>query len=147
MAQRLGNVAVGGIVKLKENGSPKNYIVVHQGLPGAMYDASCNGTWLLRKEAVHMMPYNYSRSNVYEFSDSRDWLENDMFNRFQNHIQPLIKQIKIPYVTRDYKNQTGANGLSSRVFSLSDLEVGFEFDDPEIGKNMVGTGAKCTGTT
>ena len=43
MAQRLGNVAVGGIVKLKENGSPKNYIVVHQGLPGAMYDASCNG--------------------------------------------------------------------------------------------------------
>lgn len=144
MAQRLGNVAVGGIVKLKEDGSPKNYIVVHQGLPGAMYDASCNGTWLLRKEAVHMMPYNYSRSNVYELSDSRDWLENDMFNSFQNHIQPLIKQIKIPYVTRDYKNQTGANGLSSRVFSLSDLEVGFEFDNPDIGKNMVGTGAKLS---
>ena len=44
MAQRLGNVPVGQVVKLKENGSPVNYLVVHQGRPSSIYDASCNGT-------------------------------------------------------------------------------------------------------
>ena len=50
MAKLLGQVAVGSIVKLNENGSPTNYIVVNQGIPGnsPLYDASCNGTWLLR---------------------------------------------------------------------------------------------------
>ena len=50
--RKLGDVAVGEIVKLKENGASKDYIVVHQGLPGFMYDSSCNGTWLFRKNPV-----------------------------------------------------------------------------------------------
>ena len=33
MAQTLGSVAAGTVVKLNENNSPVNYIVVHQGLP------------------------------------------------------------------------------------------------------------------
>ena len=50
--QKLGDVAVGTVVKLKENGVAQDYLVVHQGLPSSMYDASCNGTWLLRKKAA-----------------------------------------------------------------------------------------------
>ena len=45
----IGSVDVGDIVQLRENLVPVDYIVVHQGLPSSMYDASCNGTWLLRK--------------------------------------------------------------------------------------------------
>lgn len=33
MAQTLGNVAVGAIVKLNENGSPVEYLVIQQGKP------------------------------------------------------------------------------------------------------------------
>lgn len=39
MAQTLGNVAVGAIVKLNENGSPVEYLVIQQGKPpDSMYD-------------------------------------------------------------------------------------------------------------
>ena len=40
----IGNVDVGDIVQLRENLVPVDYIVVHQGLPSSMYDASCDGT-------------------------------------------------------------------------------------------------------
>ena len=40
------DLAVGDIVKLTENGTPVEYIVVNQGIPenSGLYDASCNGT-------------------------------------------------------------------------------------------------------
>ena len=78
MAQRLGNVAVGGIVKLKENGSPKNYIVVHQGLPGAMYDASCNWAWLLRQDLLEKREFDSEHLNDYATSDIHAWLNSAM---------------------------------------------------------------------
>lgn len=49
MGQLLENVAVGSTVYLNENGTPRPYLVVHQGLPSGIYDHSCNGTWLLKK--------------------------------------------------------------------------------------------------
>ena len=40
---RLGTKAVGSIVKIKVNGTVKDFIIVHQGIPDAgIYDASCN---------------------------------------------------------------------------------------------------------
>ena len=44
---KLGTKAVGSVLKLNLNGSPKNFIVVHQGKPSSLYDDSCDGTWLL----------------------------------------------------------------------------------------------------
>lgn len=40
------DLAVGDIVKLTENGTPVEYIVVNQGIPenSGLYDSSCNGT-------------------------------------------------------------------------------------------------------
>lgn len=39
----VGDLAVGDIIQLRENLVPVDYIVVHQGLPGSMYDASFPG--------------------------------------------------------------------------------------------------------
>ena len=36
----IGSKAVGSIVKLKENGTLVNYLIVHQGKPSSIYDAS-----------------------------------------------------------------------------------------------------------
>lgn len=46
----LGTLAVGSTVKIAVGGTDYDWLVVHQGLPGSMYDASCNGTWLLMKD-------------------------------------------------------------------------------------------------
>ena len=46
------DIAVGSTVKLMEGGTAVEYLVVNQGIPenSNLYDASCDGTWLLRKD-------------------------------------------------------------------------------------------------
>lgn len=47
---KLSTKTVDSTVKLKVDGTLQNFLVVHQGLPGSMYDVSCSGTWLLMKD-------------------------------------------------------------------------------------------------
>ena len=111
--RKLGDVAVGEIVKLKENGASKDYIVVHQGLPGFMYDSSCNGTWLLRKNPVENVTQSWNKAN-YAWSEIDSWLTSTMYQKYQAAIRPHIKQALIPSVSS-----------SRRVFLLSMYELGF----------------------
>lgn len=124
MAQRLGNVAVGGIVKLKENGSPKNYIVVHQGLPGAMYDASCNGAWLLRQDLLEKRKFDSESLNDYATSDIHAWLNSAMLEKYDSSIQSAVKTVKIPYL-KGKVIPSGSNGLECKFFLLGGVELGF----------------------
>ena len=70
----IGNVDVGDIVQLRENLVPVDYIVVHQGLPSSMYDASCDGTWLLRKDIAENREWNDTNVNDYENSTINSYL-------------------------------------------------------------------------
>ena len=133
MAQRLGNVAVGTLLNLNENGSPVQYIVVHQGLPSSIYDSSCNGTWMLRNDCVnkqYWVDLNVSPSpgNSYKISGIQSWLSSTMFGYFSSDIQDVIKNVKIPYVNGNGNKGTvaaGANGLACKIFLLSGYEVGW----------------------
>lgn len=128
MAQRLGNVPVGQVVKLKENGSPVNYLVVHQGRPSSIYDASCNGTWLLRQDIAEEREWDIGNSNVLESSDIHAYLNNTWINRYEAGVKPVIKQVKIPYRQNGGSggtDRTGANGLSCKIFLLSGYELGW----------------------
>ena len=122
----IGNVAVGDVIQLRENLVPVDYIVVHQGLPGSMYDASCDGTWLLRKDIAESRVWDSGNSNVLESSDIHSYLNNTWINRYD--IRNAIKQVKIPYRQNGGSGGTdrnGANGLSCKIFLLSGREVGF----------------------
>ena len=77
MAQRLGNVAVGTLLNLKENGSPGQYLVVHQGLPSSIYDSSCNGTWVFRASICFKMPFCSNKENTIEKSTVQPWLDGE----------------------------------------------------------------------
>lgn len=45
MTIRLGNMAVGNTVKIRVNGTVKDFIIVHHGNPDStIYDSSCDGT-------------------------------------------------------------------------------------------------------
>lgn len=49
----LSSVGVGGVVQVLESGMLQPYVIVQIGNPNTgIYDASCNGIWLMRKEAV-----------------------------------------------------------------------------------------------
>ena len=51
----LSTKAVGSTVKLKVNGTAREFLVVHQGKPSSLYDESCNGTWLLMKDCYESL--------------------------------------------------------------------------------------------
>lgn len=122
------DLAVGSTVKLLENGSPVEYLVVNQGIPSnsSLYDSSCGGTWLLRKDASAKMQWD-STNNDYKNSDVHAYLNNDFLGVFDTDTKTAIKQVKIPYVngtgTSGYV-ASGENGLSAKVFLLGGSEVG-----------------------
>lgn len=125
---QLGSKAVGSIVKLKVNGTAKEFIVVHQGKPSGIYDDSCNGTWLLMKDIYEGRVWHSSGVNKYESSDIHSYLNSTFLNLFESNIRDAIKQIKIPYRRNGGSggtDQSGANGLSAKIFLLSGYEVGW----------------------
>lgn len=129
---KLGAKAVGSIVKLKVNGTAKEFIVVHQGKPSSEYDESCNGTWLLMKDIYEKRVWQRGNINKYESSDIHTYLNNTFLNLFDSNIKDAIKQVKIPYRKNGGSggiNQIGANGLSCKVFLLSGYEIGFTILD------------------
>lgn len=127
----LSQLAVGTLVKIRENGSPVEYMVVHQGLPSSMYDASCDGCWLLRKDIAENKKWD-STNNDYQNSDIHAYLNGDWTSRYEAGILSQIKQVKIPYVNGTGSGgsvASGANGLSCKIFLLSGYEVGFSTSD------------------
>ena len=133
-----GDIDVGATVKINENGQPVEHIVVHQGLPGDMYDSSCEGTWCLRKDIAENRVWNSGNSNVLETSDIQAYLNGDWTNRYDPDIAEAIKQVKIPYRQNGGSSGTdrnGANGLSCKIFLLSGKEVGWDSSDNQYFPN------------
>ena len=136
------DIAVGSSVYLMENGTAAEYMVVHQGLPSSMYDASCDGCWLLRKDRYEKRQWNSSDSNSYKDSTIHSYLNSTFLGLFDSGTQDAIKEVKIPYVngTANSSVASGANGLAAKIFLLSDYEVGFTTDDnryiPVVGAKL-----------
>ena len=129
-----GTLAVGSTVKLMEGGTAVEYLVVNQGIPenNSLYDASCDGTWLLRKDIHSERQWNTSNVNIYETSAINTWLNGDFFSSLGSVEQATIKQVKIPYRAgggSDGSDQSGANGLPCKAFLLGGYEVGFTTSD------------------
>lgn len=136
----LGSKAVGSIVKLKENGVLTDYLVVHQGLPSSMYDASCNGTWLLRKDIAEIRRWN-NIGNDYATSEINVYLSGTFLNRFDTNIKNAIRSIKIPYRPDSGVSaivNSGSAGLPVKAFLLAHREVGGGYNSyaPDDGARL-----------
>ena len=148
---KLGTKAVGSVLKLNLNGSPKNFIVVHQGKPSSLYDDSCDGTWVLMQD-IHSTRQWDGSNNDYKNSDIHSWLNGTFLNLFDANIREAIKQVKIPYHNGTGSSgsvASGANGLSCKIFLLSGYELGWTKSDnsyfPQDGAKLdyftAGTGS------
>ena len=127
----LSSKAVGSIVKIKVNGTLRDFIVVQQGKPSSIYDESCNGTWLLMKDLYESRQWHSSNVNDYANSTIRSYLNSTFLNLIDEQIRNQIKQVKIPYRPGSGTSMTvnsGANGLSAKIFLLSNIEVGGQTD-------------------
>lgn len=119
--QPISNLAVGDIVRIKDGGVGSNeYIIVHKGNPDAsLYDESCDGVWVLRKECY----------TISSWSQNLDHLANS------TNIKDIIKQVKIPYTTYNITTgisvRSGANGYSCKGFALCGYETRFTQEDQQ----------------
>ena len=124
----LGSKAVGSTIKLKVNGSARNFIVVHQGKPSSVYDDSCAGTWLLMKDIYESRQWDSSNTNDYANSTIHSYLNSTFLNLVESSVKNAIKQVKIPYRKGHGTSKTvtsGSNGLSAKIFLLSAAETSF----------------------
>ena len=123
---------VGSTMTLNVGGKPYEFIVVQQGKPSSMYDDSCNGTWLLMKDIYENRQWHSSDVNKLESSTIHSYLNSTFLNLFDSNIRDVSKQVKLPYRKNGGSggtDQSGANGLSAKVFLLSGYEVGWTTSD------------------
>ena len=126
----LSSKAIGSTIKLKVNGSAKDFIVVHQGKPSSVYDDSCSGTWLLMKDIYENRQWHSSDTNDYANSTIHSYLNSTFLAMLDSNIQKAIKQVKLPYRKGSGTSTTvtsGSNGLPAKIFLLSATEMRFNF--------------------
>lgn len=126
----LSSKAIGSTIKLKVNGSAKDFIVVHQGKPSSVYDDSCSGTWLLMKDIYENRQWHSSDTNDYANSTIHSYLNSTFLAMLDSNIQKAIKQVKLPYRKGSGMSTTvtsGSNGLPAKIFLLSATEMSFNF--------------------
>lgn len=143
---------IGTTVKLMLNGSEVDFLVVNQGIPSgsSLYDASCDGTWLLMKNCYDTTKWHSKATNLYASSTFKTYLNGTFYNLFGTTEKNVIKQVKIPYVSHINRAtstiSSGANGLSSYVFPLSCYEIGWTIgiytDDDGYTEAIPVSGAK-----
>lgn len=143
---RIGDLAVGDSVFLNVSGVGREFIVVNQGIPqgSSLYDASCDGTWLLMKDCHTKQQYDDNRvhdggTNDYENTTIHTYLNGTFLGVFDADVQSAIKQVKIPYrkgTGSGGTTQVGTNGLSTKVFLLSWYEVGRTDGSPVDGGRL-----------
>ena len=115
MAQQLGQVAVGTLVKLNENGSPVEFYVAKHD-----YESGLNGagrTLLVRKECYD------NQVNTYASSALDSWLNSDYKNLLDSDFLTVIGTTKFQY-TIGYGDKT-LSTLERAIFQLSRTELGF----------------------
>lgn len=122
------SLEVGSTVKIELDGTPWEWLVVHQGNPDAtIYDTSCDGTWLLLQDIYTKMQWHSSLSNDYEKSGVHDYLNGEFLQKLSPSMQNTVRQVIIPYRKGEGNSTTasyGTDGLSCKVFLLSCLETG-----------------------
>ena len=126
----ISSFPVGTSVYLQESGSAKEYIIVQQGNPDtSTYDASCNGTWLMRKEIYTNCAFYNTTWDVSQYAGNAldKMMNTTVYGKFSSALKSAIQTAKIPYFdgTRTGTYMKLENGLSRNVFALSNYEVGF----------------------
>lgn len=129
----LSDLPVGSIIYGEIDGEATALRIVHKGLPGSMYDASCNGIWVMTEDIYALGKIAASGTTFYYPDDVGDtWLNTTFIGKFSSELLASVKTVKIPYIARDElgfaTSHSGANGLQRRAFFLSIIEAGFAMD-------------------
>ena len=115
------------VVYMDENGELTPYVVAYQSNPDdTVYDASCNGTWLLRSSLWAVSSGIKGRNFVGSAEETE--LNTTFFDTLSTEAQNAVKEVKIPYTETDgsagtWGKHLGADGHPIKVFLPSYNEI------------------------
>ena len=133
----LATVTVGQEINLPYNGKMIPHIVLHIGNPNpSLYDASCDGVWLMQKVAQFNTDWARGEGATNEFTkSSMVSIVGGERNRYDKSVADVMKNVKIPYCVGggSAEIKTLADGYSCRTFLLGAYEAGYNTtDDPDL---------------
>lgn len=118
--RKLGDVAVGEVVKLKENDILVDFYVAKHN-----YESKLNGTGrtlLVRKNVYDKRQWHISNVNAYASSKIDSWLNSTYKNLLDTDVQALLGTTKIHYTFGN--GNTSITTLERAIFLLSAYELG-----------------------
>ena len=133
----LATAKVGQEINLPYNGKIIPHIVLHIGNPNpSLYDASCDGVWLMQKIAQLNTDWARGEGATNEFTkSSMASIVGGERNRYDKSVADAMKNVKIPYCVGggSAEIKTLADGYSCRTFLLGAYEAGYNTtDDPDL---------------
>ena len=129
METRLGDMAVGSTVKIKVNGTAKDFIIVHQGNPDStIYDSSCDGTWVLMKDSERKSWAKAPIASEFKLESKTGELRNNTafieamtedWNRFLSVVQTDKEGSRLNLVKVDGADSTDEKVIGKRLQEIA----------------------------
>ena len=123
MAQQLGSLGPGTLVKLNESGIPVEFYVAAQN-----YESGLNGpgrTLLVRKESGEEISWNNTNVNIYAGGTLDTWFNTTYKARLNPGIQALLGMTKFYYTPGN--GNYSVTTLERAIFALSLSELGLTY--------------------
>ncbi len=150
---RLGNKAVGDVVRLPVSGGWKAFRIMHKGKPDSSYDNSFAGGTILMmdysEEPIQSLMVDQVDERKGDCSGSyfHSWLNSTWLARLDAQVAQRVVQVRLPYRkgTQDspYVVASGAQGLPAKVWLPSIVEVAAgPYSDMTMQEFYIEEGAK-----
>lgn len=148
MERTLNEYSVGETIKIKIADVSTDFIIVHQGMPDAIYanetyDESCKGVWVMSKDIILVSKWGYD--DLISLSDSvvLEYLNGTFYYQVEDNYRTLIKPVIVP-CGYSYQFESGGEtvtnstikDVSTKIFLPSLYEVG------AVGTGTLRDGAK-----
>lgn len=122
MSQTIGEMNVGDIVQLREDGVAISYLIVHQGSPNPEKYINADGAWLLRLNADDQVR-TYGPTCDFSTSTLVSYLNDGALSKFEASAISAMKTVTIPYEPSNSEVCVGSGGVSCKIFVLNLSEM------------------------
>lgn len=127
MERTLSEYSVGETLKIKINGVPRDFIIIHQGSPNKdreVYDESTRGVWIMSKDIILVGTWGSSASVAFDTAAINTYLNDIFLPTMEERYRKLAKPVRIPCVKVFAGGSTALIDVLTKAFPPSMTELG-----------------------
>lgn len=131
MERTLSEYSVGETLKIKINGVPRDFIIIHQGSPNKdkeVYDESTRGVWIMSKDIILVGTWGSSARVAFDTAAINTYLNDVFLPTIEDKYRRMVKPVRVPCVKVLAGGGTVIMNVLTKAFPPSMTELGV--DDP-----------------